>query len=102
MDRRKFERLTLEDLSAKLFKVEGNTEIEYFPINVSKTGMSIFTTCYLAKGTVLELVLSVEPVRLIVTWCKAKEDDLAVFRVGLELVAKDLELDDLIKKELTF
>ena len=100
MERRKHDRLALEDLSAKIYRSDDQSEVDFFPINVSKSGFAIFTDCYLAEATELKLVLSNDTVELVVCWCRPKKDDLAVFRCGLEVKSKDISLDKIIQEEL--
>lgn len=102
IEKRKFPRLELEDITAKLFKRENKEEIDFCPINVSREGFSIFTSTPLAVGSQLVLSLYAKDVILEVCWCKAKEDDQAVFRCGLKTVDPKDELDILIKEDLSF
>ena len=101
-EKRKYKRLALEDISARLIYNDENSEVDFCPINVSKQGFSIFVTRHYAEGTELTLELSEKDVPLVVRWCRAKEDDPAVFRCGLETKDSSEELDELIKKELSY
>ena len=105
IDQRKFHRLELDDLAAKLSLIDDagdEDEVDYFPINVSQTGMSIFTSRQLGVNTTLTLALTEHKVALVVKWCRAKENDPALFRCGLEALDSNLALDELIKQELSF
>ena len=101
-EKRKFTRLALEDISARLFNNDDKSEVDFCPINVSKQGFSVFVTRHLAEGCELTLELSEKNVPLVVRWCRAKEDDPAVFRCGLETKDPEEKLDELIKKELSY
>lgn len=100
VEKRKYNRMDLEDISAKLYKASDGLEIDFCPINVSKKGISIFVSSALSVGEKVTLGLDVGDVPLIVRWCRAKEDDPAVFRVGLETENPGDQLDEMIKKEL--
>ncbi|MFK7826874.1 MAG: PilZ domain-containing protein [Oligoflexales bacterium] len=101
-EKRKYKRLALEDISARLFYDDDKSEVDFCPINVSKQGFSIFVTRHFSEGSQLTLELSVKNVPLVVRWCRAKEDDPAVFRCGLETKDSDEQLDELIKNELSY
>ena len=101
-EKRKYNRRDLEDISAKLHKVSDGVEIDFCPINVSKEGFSIFVSSPIAVGTEVILGLDAKDVKLVVRWCRAKENDPAVFRCGLETTDAGDHLDDMIKKELDF
>ena len=77
--------MPLEDLAAKLFHGDEKTEIDFCPINVSSSGFSIYTARPLPEGARLELHLNCRTVPVKVRWCKNKEGDPAVYRIGLEL-----------------
>lgn len=103
-EKRSFNRLHLDDLSSRIFLLENNEEVEldYFPINVSEDGLSIYTRRSLPIQATIILELSKKKVFLMVIWCKPKEDDPALFRCGLK--RKDLtdNLQALIKQELSY
>jgi len=100
IEKRKYNRMDLEDISAKLYRASDGVEVDFCPINVSEKGFSIFVSSPLAVNTELLLGLEVSEVRLVVRWCKAKEDDPAVFRCGLETTNPEDHLDEMIKHEL--
>ena len=75
VEKRKYNRMDLEDISAKLYKASDGLEIDFCPINVSKNGISIFVSSALSVGEKVTLGLDVRDVPLIVRWCRAKEDD---------------------------
>ena len=100
VEKRKHTRMDLDDLAARLFRENGDIEVEYFPINVSPDGVAIFTSLCLPVGEILKLELEVKTVELVVRWCRPKENDPAIFRVGLELVENSDRLDELIQSQL--
>lgn len=94
--------MPLEELSAKIYLTDANIELNYFPINVSKDGISIFTNKHIPANTEVTLELSAGRIPLKVVWCQAKENDPAVFRCGLKRIRSTDELDTLIKDELSY
>ena len=99
-ERRRFERLDLESISAKIYDAKTKREIDFAPINVSQQGLAIFTRQKLPEGTEVIMVLHPREVRLQVKWCQAKPDDLAIFRSGLEVMDPTVHLDELVKEHL--
>jgi hypothetical protein len=100
-ERRRFERVDLETLSAPLYYVQESREIDFSPINVSQQGLSIYTTVQLPAHSKLILKLDSANVELEVRWCRPVPEDAAFFRCGLEVLDKEIHLDLLIKKQLT-
>ncbi|MBI2602741.1 MAG: hypothetical protein HYW48_06775 [Deltaproteobacteria bacterium] len=98
-ERRQFDRLELESLSARLILVKEDREVDYFPINVSRRGINVFTSSPLPVDEKLLLELDTGAVELTVRWCKAKPDDPAFYRCGLEVV-NDEHLDELVQDHL--
>ncbi len=92
--------MALEELSAKLFFKEDHVEIDFCPINVSKNGLSIYSTTYLPLDSEVILALDVKHVPLKVKWCKTNPDDQATYRAGLETVDQNEKLDELVQTEL--
>ena len=101
-EKRAFRRMPLEDLSARLVDKGSGADVDYFPINVSADGISIFTRRQLGEGAVLDLELSGVQVPLEVVWCRPKEDDLGFFRCGLRRLIAEHRLDLLVQDELTY
>lgn len=101
-EKRQFDRRELEDISAKLFRANTTDEIDFCPINVSQEGFSIYTSRQLAVGEKLFLALEAKDVPLSVKWCRSMENDLAVFRCGLQTQDPLDHLDELIKEELSY
>lgn len=99
-ERRLSSRMNLEDFSAKIFMED--REIEYFPINVSAEGFSIFTSKSIAVGSSLVMELGLTKIPLVVKWCKVKPDDAAVYRCGLARADAGTALDELVKAELSY
>ena len=100
IERRKDIRLDLTELIARLRLLPEKREIDFSPINVSRGGISIFTTESLAPGQALLLEIDEVIFELRVKWCQSNPDNLATFRCGLELVDDTVALDKVVKKHL--
>ena len=68
VEKRKYNRMDLEDISAKLYKTSDGLEIDFCPINVSKKGISIFVSSALSVGEKVILGLDVGDVDVAVTF----------------------------------
>lgn len=104
MERRKHLRRPLDELAARIYwvKDQEKTELDYFPANVSKDGLSMMLSHPLPVGSKLCILLDAGEIELNVVWCKASPDDPAVFRIGSTLVdTASYNLEDLIKQELS-
>lgn len=99
-DRRNHERIELEALSARMLVKKDHREIDYFPINISKSGFSIFINHPLEKDDVVVLELNPHMVDLIVVWCTPKPEDPALYRCGLEVADPKIVFDDMIREYL--
>ena len=100
IERRKHERLELEDLPARMFKQPDKRELDFTPINVSREGISIYSSEQLIEGDRVFLELDEKNVELEVRWCRANPDNIAIFRSGLVTIEKEIRLDVLVKKQL--
>ena len=101
-EKRKHDRLDLEDLPARIHRVEDGAEVDFCPMNVSPTGMAILCSNHLSVGAEIILSLDEQEIKMTVRWCQPKDNDPGVFRVGLETIDPSIQLDEIIKEQLTF
>ena len=100
-DRRKYNRVPLEDLAARLRYKDRAEEIDFCPVNVSEKGLAILTSQVIALESILILSLTDIEIEMKVIWSKTSEDGSGFYKSGLECLDSEVHLDNLIKDELS-